>query len=109
MERWSKVTQWKGLEAMIGLAVGIIAGVIQYWLLSRFTAYISKGEMHIKGILLGMLQFFLPMGVLVGIAFVKQSYLLWTAIGITVSLLLCAIIKNLINTRKMRGREDNND
>ena len=93
---------------MIGLTVGIIAGGFQFWLLSKFTASITKGIVTIKSILIGLLQFFLPMGVLVGMAFIKQSDLLMTAVGITGSLIICAISKNVVNARKTRGRENNN-
>lgn len=91
---------------MIGLAVGLVAGGIQFWLLSKFTKHISAGQINKKSITLGLLQFFLPMGVLVGTAFIIRQQLLWAGIGITAALLLGAVISFILNKRKARGRED---
>jgi hypothetical protein len=91
---------------MIGIAVGIIEGVVQYLLLLKFTSSISKGTIDTKAVLLGLLQFFLPMGVLIAMAFLRRSDLLWTAVGISVSLLICAVTKFVLGARKTRGRED---
>lgn len=93
---------------MIGLGVGIISGGIQFWLLTKFTTSITTGKLSGKSLLFGLLQFFLPMGVLVGMAFIKRSDLLWTAVGIVGTLIVCAVSKFVINARRTRGREDKN-
>ena len=91
---------------MIGLAIGIVAGGCQFWLLSKFTKLVSMGKLSPKCLALGLLQFFLPMGVLVGTAFIIRQDILWAGIGITASLLIGAVTKYVLNTRKLRGRED---
>ena len=89
---------------MIGIAVGIIAGAIQYWLLAKFTARIARGGADIRTVLLGLAQFFLPLGVLIGMAFIRRQELLTTAIGITVILLFGAVGKVLLRGRQTSGR-----
>ena len=91
---------------MIGLAIGVVAGGVQFWLLSKFTKLISTGQISKKSIALGLLQFFLPMGVLIGIAFIIRQDLMWAGIGIVASLLIGAVTSFVINKRKLRGRED---
>lgn len=93
---------------MIGLFIGIAAGLIQFWLLSKFTKLITRGSMNPKCLLLGFSQFFLPMLVLIGVAFIRRQDLLLAAVGITATLVFGAITKNVINKRRSRGREDNN-
>ncbi|SHH78434.1 hypothetical protein SAMN02745823_01013 [Sporobacter termitidis DSM 10068] len=93
---------------MIGLGVGIVSGCIQFWLLTKFTTGITTGKLSAKSLFFGLLQFVLPMGVLVAMAFIKRSDLLWTAVGIVGSLIICAVSKFVINTRRTRGREDKN-
>lgn len=93
---------------MIGLFIGIAAGLFQFWLLSKFTKLITRGSMNPKALLLGLSQFFLPMLILVGVAFIKRQDLFLAAVGITATLIIGAITKHVINTRRLRGREDNN-
>lgn len=93
---------------MIGLFIGIVAGAFQFWMLSIFTKAITSGLFSTKSVLFGLLQFFLPLGVLIGIAFIRRQDLLWAGIGITGSLIISAIAKYFINARKLRGRENNN-
>lgn len=92
---------------MIGLAIGIVAGGVQFWLLSKFTKLISQGQINIKCITIGIFQFFLPMGVLLGMALIIRQELMWAGIGIAASLLIGSVIKFILDSRKTRGREDN--
>ena len=94
---------------MIGLLIGIVSGVFQFWLLTIFTKGITSGTVDIRHILLGLIQFFLPVGVLTGVAFLRRDELLWAGIGIAGALLIGAFVKYLVNARKTRGRGNNND
>ena len=96
----------KDVKRVIGLAVGVVAGGVQFWLLSKFTKLISTGQISKKCIAFGLLQFFMPMGVLVGTAFIIRQDLMWAGIGIAASLLIGAVISFVFNKRKLRGRED---
>lgn len=94
---------------MVGLVVGVAAGGIQFWLLTKFTARItSSAGMNLRSIFIFLLQFLLPLGVLVSIAFLKHSDLLQAALGIIGMLIIGTILKYVIITRKTRGRRDNN-
>jgi len=42
-------------------------------------------------------------------AFIIRQDILWAGIGITASLLISAVTKYVLNTRKLRGREDTDD
>lgn len=91
---------------MVGFAIGAACGVIQFWLLSRFTKLITTGKVEAKAVALGLLQFLLPVGVLVATAFIIRQELLWAGIGIVAALLTAAIIKFVLNNRKQGGRKD---
>lgn len=97
------------MSPLIGLAVGVISGGFQFWLLTKLTKHITSGEMAPKYMLMGVLQFFLPLGVLVGIAFLRRQDLLLTAIGITGALVIGAVTKNIILIRNKRKGGDNNE
>jgi hypothetical protein len=95
---------------MIGLLIGIIAGGIQFWLLSKFVGCITGANgLSVTTVLYGILQFFMPLGVLVAIGFLRRSDLLPAALGIVGAIFAGVIIKNMIRVRKTRGRGDKND
>lgn len=95
---------------MIGLFVGIAAGGIQFWLLTKFTSRIASGTgLNLQATLLFILQFLLPLGVLLAVGFLRKGDLLTAALGIIASLIIGAVLKYVIITRKTRGHRDNND
>ncbi len=94
---------------MIGLAVGVVSGVFQFWLLTKFTKGLTTGFVDISNILLGLAQFLLPMAVLVGVAFLRRQDLIWAATGIAGALIVGAVLKYVVFARKTRGRGNNND
>ena len=94
--------------ALIGLAVGIVSGGLQFLLLKNFTKRITGGSLTIRAILLGLLQFLLPLAVLVAIAFLRRQDLLLTGIGIIVALIAGAVVKYIVNARKKGESGDNN-
>ncbi len=94
---------------MIGLLIGAASGVLQFWLLARFVRAITAGSVNIKNMLLGLAQFFLPVGVLIGVAFIRREELLWAGVGIAGALLIGAVFKYWVLARKTGGRGNNND
>ncbi len=96
---------------MIGLAVGLFTGGLQFWLLSRFTKSVTGGAMTHATVLLGLLQLFLPFAVLAGIAFLRRQDLLWTGIGITGALLGGVLVRAALKAlgKKERGEQAHHD
>jgi hypothetical protein len=96
--------------SMIGLAVGILAGAAQFWLLATFAKRLTSGAgINLKAVLLVLLQLLLPLAVLIAVGFLRRGDLLMTAVGIVGALLIGAFVKFGMNARKSRGHRDNND
>jgi hypothetical protein len=94
---------------MIGLAIGVAAGGVQFWLLSKFTARITSGAgMNLQATFFFIMQFLLPLGALIAVGFLRRSDLLPAALGIIGALIVGAILKYVIITRKTRGHRGNN-
>jgi hypothetical protein len=91
---------------MIGFAVGVVAGVLQFWLLSKFVNMVTGGSFNIKGVALGLIQFFLPVIILVGVGFLLREELLFCGIGIAAALLISSTAKFIAHTRKLKGRDN---
>ncbi len=94
---------------MIGLLIGIVSGVFQFWLLSKFTKGLTTGKVDIRTALFGLVQFLLPIGILAGTAFLRRQDLLWTASGIVAALIIAAVFKYVVFARKTKGRGNNNE
>lgn len=97
------------MRGLIGLGVGIVAGCLQFWLLSKFTKIVSSGSLKLKNVLVGLGQFFLPLIVLYGVALFRRHDLLWTGIGIIAALIAGAVIKYIVTTRNLRGGRDKDE
>ena len=78
---------------LIGLIIGVVSGILQFWMLVRFTKAITGDGLDKKAVLFGVCQFLLPLIVLVGCAFLLRGSLLWAAIGMVVVLVSCSTIK----------------
>lgn len=99
----------KGCDRVIGLAVGVAAGAVQFWLLTKFTRHVTGGTMTPLIVLLGFLQLMLPFGVLIGIAFLRRQDLLYAGIGISVALIGGLIVRFILMRLKKKAGEDTND
>ena len=62
-------------------------------MLSKFTKAVTGGGFSGKTALLGVLQFFLPLVVLLGCALLLNSALLWAAIGMIAALVVSALVR----------------
>jgi len=89
---------------MIGLFIGIglVAGVVQYLLLQKFTGSVTKdqGKSRGRGVAFALAQFLFPFVVLVACALIYADSLMWVGIGIASSLIVCAVIKFIITSKK---------
>ena len=82
-----------------GLLAGAVSGSLQFWMLSKFTKAITGGGLSGKAALFGLCQFFLPLFVLLGCAFLFKEALIWVAIGMVAVLVICALVRFLANKK----------
>ena len=78
---------------MLGVSIGVVAGVIQFFLLMKFTGAVTGGKFNKKTVLFAITQFLLPFAVLLICAFFLEGELLLVGIGIASSLVLCAVVR----------------
>ena len=81
---------------LIGLVLGAASGVLQFWMLARFTKAVTDGGLDRKAVFLGVFQFFLPLAVLIVCAFLLRDSLLWAGVGMAGSLSLLALIRYVV-------------
>jgi len=86
---------------VIGLLVGIAAGVIQLFLLFKFVVTVTGGKGGGKILLFGLTQFLFPFAVLIICAFLIGDSLMWVGIGIASALILGAVIKFVLASKKV--------
>ena len=88
-----------------GLLIGLAAGVVHFYALSRFTAAITGGEITSRAVVLGILQFFIPLTVLVLCAFLAHEMLVWTAVGMAAALICGGVAAFAVSIRRSKGRD----
>ena len=85
---------------IVGLIIGIVSGVVQFLLLAKFTSSVTGESFNKSSALFAIIQFALPLVVLVGCALFIDGSLLWAAIGMTVTLMLCAFVRFILSSKK---------
>ena len=88
---------------LLGSIIGAASGVLQFWMLSKFTKAVTDGGFDKKAVMFGVIQFFLPLAVLLGCAFLLDGALLWAAAGMAAVLIVASFIKFLL-ARSSAGR-----
>ena len=87
---------------MLGIIIGVVTGVAQYFLLLKFTTAVSGGKFNKKTVLFAITQFLLPFAVLLLSAFLLgeemlgRNFLMWIGIGIASALITCAVVRFLV-------------
>lgn len=94
---------------MLGFLIGLAAGAVHFYALSRFTKMVTGGEFTPRLALFGVVQFLIPLAVLVVCAFTIRDLLLWVAIGMAVALVGSAVIKFALSARRSKGRDTTDD
>ena len=84
---------------LIGLIIGVASGILQFWMLSKFTKAVTGGGLDKKAVILGSCQFLLPLVVLLGCSFLLRDSLLWAALGMVAVLVVCSFARVLINKK----------
>ena len=96
---------------MFGLIIGVPSGVLQYYLLLKFTSAVSSGKVGTKAVIFALTQFLLPLVVLVISAFflgesiLGENFLMWIGIGMAASLIICAVAKYLIVNKALKEKK----
>ena len=85
---------------IIGFMIGVISGAMQFIMLSKFTSSVTSASFNKKTVIFAVIQFLLPLVVLVGCAFLIEGGLLWAAVGMSASLMLCAVTRFFLSNRK---------
>lgn len=91
---------------MLGFVIGFAAGIGQFFLLSRFVSMVTSGTFSINAAVFGILQFIIPLIVLLLCVFVARQDLTWAAMGIAAALIGGAVIKFIRSGRP--GKESDN-
>ena len=82
-----------------GLIIGVAAGAVQVFMLAKFTKAVTGGGLDKVAVLFGVCQFFLPLVVLLGCAFLLKGSLIWPAIGMIIILVGFSIIKFVLPSK----------
>jgi hypothetical protein len=96
----------KGCDGVIGLAVGVAAGAVQFWLLAKFTGHVTSGRLTPLVVLLGFGQLLLPAGVLLAVAFLRRQDLLLAGVGISAALIGGILVRFILMRLKKKAGED---
>ena len=81
------------LIILLCIFIGIVTGVIQFYLLYKFVTSVTGGKSGIKTIIFAVTQFLFPFAVLVICAFLLTDNLMWIGIGAAASLITCAVVR----------------
>ena len=92
----------RGEGALLGVAIGVVSGVMQFFLLLKFTGSITGGKFSGKTVLFAITQFLFPFAILLLCAFFLNEELLMVGIGIAAALITCAVIRFILVSRAKR-------
>ena len=81
---------------MLGLAIGAASGVIQFYLLMKFTGSITGGKLGGKTVLFAITQFLFPFAVLLLCAFFLNESLMMIGIGMAAALIISAVVRYIL-------------
>ena len=98
---------------ILSIFIGVVTGVIQFYLLYKFVTSVTGGKSGSKTAIFAITQFLFPFAVLVICAFLLTDNLMWIGIGAAASLIISAIIKFILTpkfenkTNKKAGNKKN--
>jgi len=77
----------------ISVLIGVVTGIVQFYLLYKFVTSVTGGKAGTKTIIFAITQFLFPFAILVICAFLLPNSLMWVGIGVAASLITCAILR----------------
>jgi len=84
------------ISVLAGLFIGIITGVIQFFLLMKFVFSVTSGKFNNKTVLFALTQFLFPFTVLIIYGLLFREGLMWVGIGMASALIISAVIKFIL-------------
>lgn len=90
----------------MAIAIGVILGLVQFFLLSRFVTSVTQGGLSARAILFGLFVFFFAPVALLGAAFLFSDRLHLVAIGMVSSLIVSAFIAFIFHGRRKSKGSD---
>ena len=84
---------------ILSIFIGLITGVVQFFLLYKFVTSVTGGQMGKKTVIFGLTQFLFPFAVLVICAFLLTDNLMWIGIAAAASLIISAVIRFVFASR----------
>ena len=87
-------------EIVIGILIGLVTGVIQFFLLYKFVTSVTGGKAGKKTVVFAVTQFMFPFAVLLLCAFLLTDSLMWVGIGAAVALISSAVIKFVLVSKQ---------
>ena len=91
---------------MLGLAIGVASGVVQFYLLMKFTGSITGGKPGGKTVLFALTQFLFPFAVLLLCAFFLHESLMMIGIGMAAALIVSAVVRYIIVSKTKPGTKN---
>ena len=85
---------------ILSIFIGLVTGVVQFFLLFKFVVTLTGRKSGSKTVLFAITQFLFPFAVLVLCAFLLTDTLMWVGIGAAASLIICAIVKFVLTSKK---------
>ena len=88
---------------MLGFFIGVASGVIQFFLLLKFTGALSGGKISGKTIIFAITQFLFPFTILLLCAFFLSESLMWIGIGMAAALIACAVARFILVSKSTKN------
>jgi len=89
---------------VLGFLIGIASGVVQFFLLLKFTTAVTGGKINGKVAIFAITQFLFPFAVLLLCAFFLNEKLMWVGIGMAAALIISAVIRFLTVSKSKKPK-----
>jgi len=81
------------LIIILGIFIGLVTGVVQFYLLYKFITSVTGGKGGTRTLIFGITQFLFPFAILLLCGFLLTDSLMWVGIGAGSALIISAVIR----------------